>query len=95
MNDFNNINAAVAGIGGVGGYLAAMLCRHYSNITLAARGERKESLLKNGISMNSDIHGKFTAYPEKVCETTDIGAQDIIFICVKGFSVEQVCSELK
>lgn len=94
-NDFNSINAAVAGIGGVGGYLAAMLCRHYSRITLAARGKRRESLSKNGISMDSDIHGSFTAYPKKVCETADIGAQDIIFICVKGFSVEQVCSELK
>ena len=45
--------------------------------------------------MKSEMHGSFTAYPEKVTETSDIGPQDIIFICVKGFSVEQVCNELK
>lgn len=94
-NNFNDLRAAVVGIGGVGGYIAAMLCKHDKHITLAARGSRKESLSQNGISMKSEIHGSFTAYPEKVTETSDIGPQDIIFICVKGFSVEQVCNELK
>lgn len=94
-NSFNDLRAAVVGIGGVGGYIAAMLCKHDKHITLAARGSRKESLSQNGISMKSEMHGSFTAYPEKVTETSDIGPQDIIFICVKGFSVEQVCNELK
>lgn len=94
-NNFNDLRAAVVGIGGVGGYIAAMLCKHDKHITLAARGSRKESLSQNGISMKSEMHGSFTAYPEKVTETSDIGPQDIIFICVKGFSVEQVCNELK
>lgn len=94
-NNFNDLHAAVVGIGGVGGYIAAMLCKHDKHITLAARGSRKESLSQNGISMKSEMHGSFTAYPEKVTETSDIGPQDIIFICVKGFSVEQVCNELK
>lgn len=94
-NNLNDLRAAVVGIGGVGGYIAAMLCKHDKHITLAARGSRKESLSQNGISMKSEMHGSFTAYPEKVTETSDIGPQDIIFICVKGFSVEQVCNELK
>lgn len=32
----------VAGIGGVGGYLGAMLARRYDHVTMVARGERKK-----------------------------------------------------
>ena len=35
---------AVAGIGGVGGYLAGMLGRVCPHLTLASRGKRKETL---------------------------------------------------
>ena len=34
-NNFNDLRAAVVGIGGVGGYIAAMLCKHDKHITLA------------------------------------------------------------
>ena len=35
----------VSGIGGVGGYIAAVLCRYYpGSVTLIARGERKKAL---------------------------------------------------
>ena len=42
MNEMlKNKKIAVVGIGGVGGYLAGMLGRVCSHLTLAARGERR------------------------------------------------------
>lgn len=40
-----NKKIAVVGIGGVGGYIASLLCNTYPNITLVARGPRKEANL--------------------------------------------------
>ena len=39
----------VAGIGGVGGYLAGMLADTYDEVSFMARGERKKSLEENGL----------------------------------------------
>ena len=43
----------VAGIGGVGGYLAGMLADTYDEVSFIARGERKKSLKENGLVLHS------------------------------------------
>ena len=85
---------AVVGIGGVGGYLAGMLGQVCPHLTLAARGARKESLEKEGLILHSEYKGELRAVPEQVVETGDLPEQDIIFICVKNYSLEEVCREL-
>lgn len=35
------VKITIVGIGGVGGYLSGMLAKTYENVTLVARGERK------------------------------------------------------
>lgn len=85
---------AVVGIGGVGGYLAGMLGQVCPHLTLAARGVRKESLEKEGLILHSEYKGELRAVPEQVVETGDLPEQDIIFICVKNYSLEEVCREL-
>lgn len=85
---------AVVGIGGVGGYLAGMLGQVCPHLTLAARGARKESLEKEGIILHSEYKGELRAVPEQVVETGELPEQDIIFICVKNYSLEEVCREL-
>ncbi len=79
---------AVVGIGGVGGYLAGMLGQVCPHLTLAARGARKESLEKEGLILHSEYKGELRAVPEQVVETGDLPEQDIIFICVKNYSLE-------
>lgn len=86
---------AVVGIGGVGGYLAGMLGQVCPHLTLTARGKRKEALQKNGVILHSDYNGELVAKPEKVVETQELEEQDYIFICVKNYSLEKVCEELK
>ena len=82
----------VAGIGGVGGYLAGMLADTYDEVSFIARGERKKSLEENGLVLHSEYHGEIIAHPKKVVERGDeLGIQDYIFICVKNYSLKEVC----
>jgi len=88
---------AVIGIGGVGGYVAAMLGKTYPNTTLVARGERKKAIMENGLILHSECQGKdisvdTTQVVEKVSELPE---QDYIFICVKHFSLAEVCQDLR
>lgn len=86
----------VAGIGGVGGYLAAMLAASYEEVSFVARGARKKSLEENGILLHSEYHGEVKAYPKRVVESgEELEEQDYIFICVKNYSLEEVCNSLK
>ena len=53
----------VAGIGGVGGYLAGMLADTYDEVSFIARGERKKSLEENGlVILEKDCCGFFDLY---------------------------------
>lgn len=93
-NTLTDKRVAVVGVGGVGGYLAGMLGQVCPHLTLAARGGRKESLQRNGLILHSDYKGELTAVPEQVVEIKDLKEQDFIFICVKNYSLEEVCREL-
>lgn len=86
---------AVVGIGGVGGYMAGMLAKAFPHVTLVARGGRGESIRKNGVVLHSDYHGEIVARPKKVVSSCrELGRQDYIFVCVKNYSLEEVCGEL-
>lgn len=86
---------AVIGIGGVGGYMAGMLGNAYPHITLAARGRRLESIRKNGLVLHSDYHGEITLTPEHAAPIEEIEEQDYIFVCVKNYSLEEVCRSME
>lgn len=87
---------AVVGVGGVGGYIAGMLIRAYPHVTLCARGGRGESIREHGLVLHSDYHGEIIGKPEKIVEKTELlEPQDFIFLCVKNYSLEQACAELK
>lgn len=91
----NNRRIAVVGIGGVGGYMAGMLGRAFPHLTLAARGKRLESLREHGLVLHSDHHGEIVIKPELVMPCEDIGEQDFIFVCVKNYSLEEVCRSME
>lgn len=83
-NDLTEKKIAVVGIGGVGGYLAAMLGRVCPHLTLAARGARGESIRENGLTLHSDYKGEIVVRPERVVTVDELGEQDYIFVCVKN-----------
>ena len=86
---------AVIGAGGVGGYMAAMLANTYAYVSLVARGERQRAIEENGIILHSDYHGEVISRPMQVVESAaELVPQDYIFICVKNYSLEEVCATL-
>ena len=89
-----NKRIAVVGIGGVGGYLGAMLAHAYPHVTLAARGKRLEHIKEHGLTLHSVYSGEITAFPEHVTTADAIGPQDYIFVCVKNYSLEDVCRQI-
>ncbi len=92
--NFQNKKIAVIGPGGVGGYLGGMLAKTYRHVTFGARGRRMESIREHGLILHSDLKGEINAIPEQVLPADEIGPQDYIFICVKNYSLEEVCRSL-
>ncbi len=96
MKDIRESKIAVVGVGGVGGYVGGMLAAHYPHVTFVARGARGESIREKGLVLHSGYKGEITARPEKVVgSAAELEPQDIIFVCVKNYSLEDVCEELK
>lgn len=85
----------IVGLGGVGGFLGGTLARQYPHVMFYARGDRKDALLKKGISIESEYIGNFTVRPEKISDKAeDFGIMDYIIISVKNYSLEQVCNQI-
>ncbi len=80
----------ITGIGGVGGYIASVLCANYDDVTLVARRKRQESLQTKGLVVHSDFFGDHVAHPAVTDDPSSAGIQDVIFVCVKNYSLEAV-----
>lgn len=86
---------AVIGLGGVGGYLASMLLQRFPHVTLAARGERGRSIGERGLVLHSEYKGEKVGRPERIVPAVKLlEPQDYIFICVKNYSLKEVCRDL-
>ena len=86
---------AVIGAGGVGGFLTGMLVQKFPHVTVVAREERGRSIRERGLVLHSEYKGEKTGRPEYVTEAVRLlGPQDYIFICVKNYSLEEVCRDL-
>lgn len=79
----------IIGMGAIGGYIAAMLCRSKENVNVVAYGKTLNKIKTDGISLESEINGSFTVFPTLATDNSDeIGVVDIIFVCVKGYSLK-------
>lgn len=95
MIETKKTRIAIAGIGGIGGYIGGKLAHYYSNIEnveiiFIARGEMAEAINKNGLHLLSND----TSYKCVPALTTDnpleVGTIDLFIVCTKNFSVEEV-----
>jgi 2-dehydropantoate 2-reductase len=86
----------VVGVGGVGGYVASILCASYEkDVTLVARKERGAAFRKNGLVLHSDYFGEHVFHPNIVETPGEAPVQDVVFVCVKNYSLENALSSLK
>lgn len=85
---------AVAGAGGVGGYIGAHLCTLPDEVIFLARGEHAKAISEKGLLVRSD-EGEMTAHPDKVVAADALEEKiDLLLLCVKSYDIEQVLAEL-
>lgn len=86
----------IAGAGATGGSLGAFLAADGRNVTFLARGAQLEAFLENGISMRGTVKGDFTVAPVKAMTMEAYHEQpDVIFVCVKSYSLEDAIELVK
>jgi 2-dehydropantoate 2-reductase len=86
---------AVVGIGGVGGFLGGMLAHTYPHVTFVARGKKRKIIEEQGLVLHSETNGEITVHPEHLVEDVScLEPQDYIFVCVKNYSLEEVCRRM-
>jgi 2-dehydropantoate 2-reductase len=91
----DNKKVCVVGMGGVGGFIGCMLAKHFDNVYFFARGKRLEAIRQKGLKLCSNVHGEIAVHPKMASDNAEeMGSMDYIFLCVKNFSLEQVCAEI-
>lgn len=99
----SNLKYLIAGTGGVGGSIAAFLSLSGKDVTCIARGEHLAAIRGNGLQLHSDLKGEHTLkipaytaeeYTTLASASTDYQA-DVIFVCVKGYSVDSITELIK
>lgn len=89
------MKVAIYGTGGVGGYFGGRLAQAGNDVSFIARGAHLAAMLQNGLVVDS-IQGDFLINP--VAATDDprqIGAVDLVIVCVKGWQVSAACEEME
>lgn len=80
----------IVGTGGTGGAIGGFLAAAGKDVDFIARGAQLEAIRKNGLIVYSDLRGELCipeaqAFPMESYE----GSPDVIFVCVKGYSLEE------
>lgn len=79
----------VIGAGGTGGSIGAYMTEAGKDVTLIARGEHLSKMQERGLYMETTKKGNYTVHPIKATDMEHYEEQpDIIFVCVKGYSLE-------
>lgn len=90
-----NLKYLIIGTGGVGGSMAGFLALAGKEVTCIARGEHLKALQAEGLQLHSDLKGEHTL-KIKACTAEEYSDKaDVIFVCVKGYSVSSISDLIK
>lgn len=80
----------VIGAGGTGGSIGAYMTEAGKDVTLIARGEHLKQMQEHGLKMETTKRGNYTVNPIRATDMEHYDEKpDIIFVCVKGYSLEE------
>lgn len=80
----------VIGAGGVGGSIGAFMTEAGKDVTLIARGEHLKKMQETGLAMETTVKGNYVVNPIKATDMEHYNdAPDVIFVCVKGYSLTE------
>lgn len=79
----------IFGSGGTGGVIGGYLAQAGNDVTFIARGEHLAAMQKNGLTIHTNHRGDLHIEAPKACRAEDYtGIPDIIFVCVKYYSLD-------
>ena len=85
----------IVGTGGTGGAIGGYLAKAGKDVTFIARGDNLEAMKEKGLRIIRP-KDEFVIDPVKVCELKDYKDKaDVIFVCVKGYSLDSIIPDLK
>ncbi len=85
----------ILGAGGIGGALGAHLLRGGLEVSFIARGRQLEALTRDGLTLEKPGE-TFSLGPVRAWDTaTWSGEADVVFLCVKGYSLEETVPFLR
>jgi 2-dehydropantoate 2-reductase len=84
------IKYLIAGTGGVGGSMAGFLALAGKDVTCIARGAHLQAIREQGLKLKSDLKGTHCLKIPSYTPEEFTGKADVIFVCVKGYSLESV-----
>lgn len=93
------INIAIAGIGGVGGYIGGMLARHYAasnevNLHFICRGESEKRIREKGLKLDIK-EGVFVVKPHSIdSDASTAGPMDFLLLCTKSYDLKNLVNQL-
>lgn len=80
----------VIGAGGTGGCIGAYMTEAKKDVTLIARGAHLQAMQEKGLRMETTKKGTYTVSPIKAVDMDHYEEQpDVIFVCVKGYSLAE------
>lgn len=85
----------IAGTGGVGGSIAGFLSLAGKEVTCIARGAHLEAIQADGLKLKSDLKGEHTLRVKACAAEAYNEKADVIFVCVKGYSVDSITELIK
>jgi 2-dehydropantoate 2-reductase len=86
---------AIIGAGGTGGSIGAFMARAGKDVTLIARGRHLEAMRQDGLRVKTVGEGEFAARPRCADMAGYQGRPDVIFVCVKSYSLEETLPFLR
>ena len=80
----------IAGTGGVGGCIAAFLALTGKDVACIARGRHLDTIRGRGLCLHSDLKGEHILHVPACTAEEYRGKADVIFVCVKGYSIDSI-----
>lgn len=85
---------AIIGVGGLGGTLAALLSRAGHEVVAIARGEHLRAIERDGLRLESEKLGSFTAPLHATDDLSRAAGADAIVVAVKTFQLAELAGRI-
>lgn len=79
----------------MGGSIAGFLSLAGKDVTCIARGAHLQAIRENGLKLKSDLKGEHALRVDACTAEEFDGKADVIFVCVKGYSVDSITDLIK